>query len=90
MTFSLTFTRLVQTECIGWKQTGGCDPNGPREPHFDKPCGADIPNGASGYCQCKDGRKSMLKKCSKGKFRNCNEACEKGKLLSEIFFRRVS
>ena len=90
MTFLSTFTRLAQTECIAWRQTGRCDPNGPREPQFDKSCDVDIPKWASGYCQCNGGIKSMLKKCSKGEFRNCNEACKKSKLLNKIVVRHVS
>ena len=84
--FLSKFTCLAQNECISWRQTGGCDPNGPREPQFDKPCDADISNGASGYCQCSRGEKQMMKKCSKGEFRNCNEACKNGKFLTSSFF----
>jgi len=64
------------TNCISWRQTGGCDPYGPREPQFDKFCDANIPNGASGYCECSGGLKQMMKGCSKGEFRNCNDACK--------------
>jgi len=35
-----------------WRQTGNCDPHGPREPHFDQGCDAQIPDGASGWCDC--------------------------------------
>ena len=42
-------------ECIGWRQTGGCDPEGAREPAADKDCEATVPAGASGYCECRDG-----------------------------------
>ena len=89
-TFSLTFTHSAQTECISWRQTGGCNPNGPREPKYDKPCDADIPNGDSGYCQCYGGIKQMMKRCFKGEFRNCNEACKNGKFSNEIILPHVS
>ena len=51
---------------------------------------ADIPNEASGYCQCYGGIKQMMKRCSKGEFRNCNEACRNGKFFNEIILRHVS
>jgi hypothetical protein len=41
-----------------WRQTGGCDPAGPRESHGDVGCDQIIPNGQSGYCDCADGRKA--------------------------------
>jgi DnaJ-class molecular chaperone len=39
-------------KCIKWRQTGGCNPNGPREKHGDKACSEVIPTGSSGFCQC--------------------------------------
>ena len=67
---------------MAWRMTGNCDPNGPREWWNDKPCDADIPNGASGYCECGGGIKRMMKGCSKGEFRNCNDACKNSKFLT--------
>merc|ERR1712226_977502 len=40
------------TKCVRWRQTGGCDPDGPREKQGDKACSEEIPTGSSGYCQC--------------------------------------
>ena len=93
--FLLSFALLAQNECVSWRQTGGCDPNGPWEHQFDKPCDVDIPSGASGYCQCKINglhiTNQMMKNCyTKPKFRNCNEACKIGKLLHEIVLHHVS
>ncbi len=45
------------TSCLAWRQTGGCDPDGPREEFADLPCGTVIELGRSGYCECKSGRK---------------------------------
>jgi|EP01046_Picozoa_sp_COSAG06_P060976 hypothetical protein len=28
----------VPAGCVSWRQTGSCDPQGEREPNFDKPC----------------------------------------------------
>jgi hypothetical protein len=41
--------------CVTWRQTGACRATGPREPHNDKPCGASIDPGWSGYCECVGG-----------------------------------
>eukprot|EP01062_Namystynia_karyoxenos_P056771 TRINITY_DN4769_c1_g1_i1.p1 TRINITY_DN4769_c1_g1~~TRINITY_DN4769_c1_g1_i1.p1 ORF type:complete len:916 (+),score=177.71 TRINITY_DN4769_c1_g1_i1:66-2750(+) len=38
-----------------WRQTRGCRPQGTREPQNDLPCGAAVPPGASGWCECGDG-----------------------------------
>jgi len=43
-------------QCVAWRQTGGCTPDGPREPENDLPCDAKIPYGASGYCEVLDSR----------------------------------
>ena len=84
--FLLTSTRLDDYWlCISWRQTDGCEPHGDRVPQFDKPCDADIPNEASGYCECFGGIKQNMKDCSKGEFRNCYEACSKGKFLTMSF-----
>ncbi|KAK1943181.1 hypothetical protein P3T76_005818 [Phytophthora citrophthora] len=40
--------------CLGWRQTGGCSPDGPREPENDASCGKNIKAGASGYCLLKN------------------------------------
>ncbi|ETV81037.1 hypothetical protein, variant 2 [Aphanomyces astaci] len=40
-------------ECLGWRQTGECDPDGPREPNEDKGCDKVITAGNSGYCEAR-------------------------------------
>ncbi|KAL3658712.1 hypothetical protein V7S43_016348 [Phytophthora oleae] len=40
--------------CLGWRQTGGCSPDGPREPDNDASCSKNIKAGASGYCLLKN------------------------------------
>ncbi|CAJ1437603.1 unnamed protein product [Effrenium voratum] len=40
------------SQCLAWRQTGGCSPTGVLEPSADKPCTAAIVNGNSGFCQC--------------------------------------
>lgn len=41
--------------CVGWKQTGTCSPDGPREPQKDLACDFPVPSDVSGYCECADG-----------------------------------
>ena len=65
-------------ECVKWRQTGGCKPNGPREPQYDKECWVVISEDGSGFCECKDGRKVFQKTCEDKIQLTCNEACTKG------------
>ena len=69
------------SECVKWRQTGGCKPNGPREPHYDKECWVLIKDG-SGFCECKGGRKVFQKTCEDKVQLTCKEACKKGRSLS--------
>jgi len=46
------------SEACRWRQTGGCEPTGPREEHNDKKCSEKIAKGSSGFCDCDgDGQK---------------------------------
>jgi alpha 1,2-mannosyltransferase len=45
---------IPQFTCLGWHQTGGCSPDGPREPENDVGCSTNIKAGASGYCLVRD------------------------------------
>ncbi|KAE9012684.1 hypothetical protein PF005_g9923 [Phytophthora fragariae] len=47
-------TRKRSLKCIGWRNTGDCSPDGPREPHKDLSCYDFVPNNASGYCEVED------------------------------------
>lgn len=38
--------------CDAWRQTGGCDPDGPREPESDAACVDVVSRGSSGFCEC--------------------------------------
>ncbi|KAI9911104.1 hypothetical protein PsorP6_008818 [Peronosclerospora sorghi] len=40
--------------CIGWRATGECTPDGPRQVAQDLPCHAIVPRGKSGYCEVQD------------------------------------
>jgi len=39
-------------EACRWRQTGGCEPSGAREPPKDKTCRESIASGNSGFCDC--------------------------------------
>ena len=62
-------------KCHGWRQTGGCNFDGPREPNLDQSCNSTIEDGWSGYCECRYGQKMMKKNCEKGEYSTCDEAC---------------
>lgn len=47
-------TKTRSLRCIGWRNTGDCNPDGPREPHKDLTCYDFVPNNASGYCEVED------------------------------------
>ncbi|KAG1697862.1 hypothetical protein DVH05_015816 [Phytophthora capsici] len=40
--------------CIGWRATGRCKPDGPREVENDLTCKQEVPDGRSGYCEVQD------------------------------------
>ena len=60
---NLDISKYRTDSCIAWRQTGGCKPDGPREPGSDKTCTDSIPYGASGYCECENGRKAKEISC---------------------------
>ncbi|KAL3658731.1 hypothetical protein V7S43_016366 [Phytophthora oleae] len=41
-------------QCVAWRATGKCRPNGPREPQNDKTCSDLIVGGVSGFCEVED------------------------------------
>ena len=69
----------ITGNCNAWRQTGKCSPDGPREPHHDKDCLAEIYYGMSGYCECADETVRMRKGCEAGLWATCFEACNSGK-----------
>eukprot|EP00667_Euglena_gracilis_P003552 EG_transcript_3561 len=60
----------------GWQQTGGCRPEGPREPQHDEPCRTVVPAGRSGYCLCPYGLKAALSPCQHSEL-VCFDECVK-------------
>ena len=80
--------QVVKANCVYWRQTGGCKPDGTREPDADKPCWETISSGASGYCECKNGNKKEST-CDHGDF-TCNDACGDRRMLRHAEEREFS
>lgn len=79
---SAATSQSPKVKCVMWRQTGGCDPKGPREPKQDKGCFKTVPDGPSGYCECADGVRRYEVGCSHSSFR-CIDACD-GKPLKDV------
>ena len=62
--------------CTAWRNTGGCNPRGPREPASDRDCNDVVPSGASGYCECSNGAQVMASTCDHPPF-VCETECGK-------------
>eukprot|EP00756_Hemistasia_phaeocysticola_P041265 Hpha_TRINITY_DN16906_c1_g14::TRINITY_DN16906_c1_g14_i1::g.55276::m.55276/K01230/MAN1; mannosyl-oligosaccharide alpha-1,2-mannosidase len=60
--------------CVGWRQTGGCDPDGPREAQHDLDCGGTVPETVSGYCDCDGGARRIGFECGHESFK-CEDQC---------------
>jgi hypothetical protein len=63
-----------ESNCVGWRQTGGCTAQGPREAHSDRGCLDEVAAGASGYCECGGGRRAAESTCDHGPFQ-CAAIC---------------
>ena len=71
----LPYDDIAPTEsCIGWRHTGGCNPNGERETTQDRSCTESIEAGNSGFCECKKGRRFEVT-CDHEAF-VCEERCK--------------
>jgi hypothetical protein len=66
--------------CVGWKQTGACDPAGPREPVNDQTCITKILSKYSGFCECENATKTYAVECVHADF-TCAKACEEKPFL---------
>jgi hypothetical protein len=72
--FQSTTANKTLEQCVSWRQTGGCDPHGQREPQHDLKCDKAVPAAASGYCECYNGRQAQLSGCGHLGF-TCKQAC---------------
>mgnify|MGYP000032073663 CR=1 FL=1 len=62
-------------QCLGWRQTGECNPLGPREPWRDLACTAIVPQGSSGYCECVGRTQANLLTCTHAGDFTCQDVC---------------
>jgi hypothetical protein len=65
---------VEEAVCLGWRTTGGCKADGPRESWQDKDCSETITEGKSGYCECQGGQKAMEVGCEHKSF-DCQTVC---------------
>ena len=72
--FQATSLNQTMQQCVAWRQTGACDPYGPREPEKDMKCDEAVPGYASGYCECFGGRREQKSFCGHDGF-TCKQAC---------------
>ena len=73
---SFTCDDVCRARCAGWRQTGRCDPAGPREAARDASCAAVVRGDASGFCDCGGGRTEGWD-CKHSAF-SCDLACALG------------
>ncbi|KAF4040368.1 putative Mannosyltransferase [Phytophthora infestans] len=69
--------QLRNITCIGWRATGNCQSDGPREVSNDLDCHQEVPDGSSGYCEVQDANTGEL-------FRVMRRTCAKYK-KSHVF-----
>jgi len=70
--------------CDGWRQTGGCQPDGPREESLDQTCDQVVSPGVSGYCECAGGARRVARPagCSSNDVaESCSAVCARGESL---------
>jgi len=74
------------SEACRWRQTGGCEPTGPREENNDKKCSISIAKGSSGFCDCDgDGEKQGAEQgygCTDAGPGTCAKVCAKSEETS--------
>ena len=74
---ALAVPSLVRAECVAWRQTGQCDPDGPRESGSDLTCNQVVPSGVSGFCDCGNGLRARAVTCDHAPF-DCFSQCRAG------------
>eukprot|EP00941_MAST-03F_sp_MAST-3F-sp1_P004602 g4602.t1 len=70
-------SKCAYSDCIGWRQTKNCSPNGTLDSSNDKGCDSVIASNLSGFCECSSRRRTALSTCVHEPFK-CGDACRKG------------
>ena len=79
--------RASHYDCDGWRQTGNCTADGPREEAFDKACSEPVAGGMSGYCECGGGTRRVPRRngCQRDDLEErCDSVCARGESLYEM------
>ncbi|KAG2856147.1 hypothetical protein PC113_g11851 [Phytophthora cactorum] len=82
-------------KCVGWRHTGNCSPDGPREVKSDLTCGGIVQAGASGYCLLRDeatGNEIQTMRMSCDSLRNrttfkCSQAVDFARVAPQKFYK---
>ena len=73
-----------ESNCVSWRQTLGCNSNGGCDSNRDLSCNVNVPRNASGFCECKNGKK-MIKECVDDlQYDTCEDACNGNYLIYGI------
>ena len=76
--------------CQGWRQTGNCSADGPREEARDLPCEASVAAGISGFCECGAGASTRRMprrtgcKVEDEAAESCDEVCRRDESMYEV------
>ncbi|ETP53082.1 hypothetical protein F442_01985 [Phytophthora nicotianae P10297] len=84
--------RIPDYKCVGWRHTGNCSPDGPRESEKDLNCGGTVQAGASGYCLLGDeatGEEIQAMRMSCNSLRNrttfkCSQAVDFARVAPQV------
>ncbi|ETM99021.1 hypothetical protein PPTG_19035 [Phytophthora nicotianae INRA-310] len=84
--------RIPDYKCVGWRHTGNCSPDGPRESEKDLNCGGTVQAGASGYCLLRDeatGEEIQAMRMSCNSLRNrttfkCSQAVDFARVAPQV------
>ena len=64
----------LEPQCYGWRATRECNPFGARAAGEDRACGAMVPSGSAGFCECSGGQVAAVTGCTHAEF-TCADAC---------------
>ena len=77
------------SNCVSWRQTVDCNPNKGCDSNRDLSCNENVPRNASGFCECKNGEKKMIKECTDYlQYDTCEDACNGNYLISGVAYAR--
>ncbi|DAZ97852.1 TPA: hypothetical protein N0F65_003279 [Lagenidium giganteum] len=78
---------IAQYECVGWRQTSDCSPDGAPVPALDQDCHTAISAGASGYCELRHRETGETKRVMQ---MQCSSLHRDGSFRCDMFARIMS